>query len=272
MKQLMEMCVFCADVLAVYKKVDSISIRNDLHNKVIIPTMDIVEYDSRHFKIGDGEYDLGNDCLPEIGSADTFMEQVTPEMAYDYLRLVRLRSVLGKTFDDCMTNQFYAESSSDGLNATEKFLFEINQMKLKLDIASELLEISMRTHCEKLVTIQEDLSAIIREIYASIVPKTSDAVSYADEAKVEREPEKDIEEVIIPEVDDSPGDSADEADFVSVDEFEPPTESTAESETEKPVKSVVEPVKPEPETTEELSEAEGAAIAEAEAEGLFEEI
>jgi hypothetical protein len=38
------------------------------------------------------------------------------------------------------------------------------------------------------------------------------------------------------------------------------------------VESVLEPVKPETETTEELSEAEGAAIAEAEAEGLFEEI
>jgi len=187
---LVEMCKFLNQVLNTMKPDVSIEIWNDVRNEVITPTFDLVAYEAAHREIDGEVVDLLLDNIPKYGEADVFAEKITPELALDYVLGQRAYVAVSEHMEKVQNNRHPAED--DGSMMTK-----INIMKSKLDVASALLDISVRTHVDVLKPILDKMSAIIRKIYENVVSTPS----VANEPVVEEPEEEEV--VATPTVDEA---------------------------------------------------------------------
>ena len=188
---LVEMCNFLNQVLNTMKPEVSIEIWNDVRNEVITPTFDLVSYEAAHREIDGEVVDLLLDNIPEYGEADVFAEKITPELALDYVLGQRAYIAVSEHMEEVQNNRHPAED--DGSMMTK-----INIMKSKLDVASALLDISVRTHVDALKPILDKMSAVIRKIYENVVSTPS-----VTDEPVAEEPEEEEVVAIANEVEES---------------------------------------------------------------------
>lgn len=192
-------CVFASDVIDVYEATRDSKLRNDLYYGVIIPVLQVIYDRASRWEIDGEEVDLILDNHSgSFSEPDSFMEKISPEVAYEYLAAHRKHYEISSRFEYVVNHPVAPAIEDTTVSSIEALKRHIDMMKDKLDAASELLDISFRTRIDDLEfdPIVEKLSSIIRETYKNIVPDDDlkDAPAEVVEEKAEETTEKTPEE------------------------------------------------------------------------------